>query len=362
MSRILVIAEAGVNHNGDELLAKELIDIAESSGADYVKFQMFEAEKLVTTNAKKAEYQIKNDSSDSNESQFEMLKKLELDRDSFMRLSEYCKRKKVSFLSTAFDVDSADFLVNNLKQNILKIPSGELTNAPFLLDHTQFNKNIILSTGMASIKEIKQALGVIAFGYLSNGKKDPSISSFQVAFSSTEGQKILKDKVTLLHCTTEYPTPFEEANLKCIQTLKTQFGLKTGFSDHTAGISASIASVAFGASIIEKHFTIDKNLDGPDHKASLDPGELSIMIKEIRNVEIAIGDGIKKPTKSELKNMIPARQSIVALKKIKSGSIYTTDNIGTRRPGSGITPLHYWEVLGKKAHKDFEEFDEISLL
>ena len=359
MPKTIVIAEAGVNHNGDEAMARELIEVAAISGADVVKFQTFKVDSLATSRAPKAGYQKKNDGEEG--SQVEMLRKLELDYDCFSRLSEHCGKKNIQFLSTAFDLSSAGFLVSNLNQNLLKIPSGEIVNGPYLLGHARFKKKIILSTGMATLAEIENALGVIAFGLLGDESIDPGRKAFQSAYSSLEGQRLLKRNVSLLHCTTEYPTPYKDANLRCIQTLASSFGLPTGFSDHTDGISMPIAAVALGATIIEKHFTLDRGLPGPDHKASLEPKDLASMVSGIRDVEAALGHGIKIPTSTELRNKVPARQSIVAIMDIAAGEYFTEQNIGTRRPGSGIQPFLYWDVIGKKALCDFNMFEEITL-
>ena len=357
MSRVIVIAEAGVNHNGDESLARELIDVAAEAGADFVKFQTFKADTLVTERARKAAYQSKNDSSTS--SQAEMLKKLELDQDCFFRLFEYCKKKKIRFMSTAFDISSADFLVRKLEQNILKIPSGEIANGPFLLELARYKKKIILSTGMATLAEIEEALSIIAFGFLDNPGKKPGRDEFLSAYISKDGQAALRANVSLLHCTTEYPAPYEDANLRCIQPLASSFGLRTGFSDHTDGILAPIAAVVLGASIIEKHFTTDRSLKGPDHKASLDPQNFAAMVSGIRNIEVALGSGTKIPTLLESKNKVAIRQSLVAVENIKVGEYFSTKNVGTRRPGSGLSPSLYWDIMGKRAVCDIDKFDEI---
>ncbi len=357
MSRVIIIAEAGVNHNGDEYLARELIDVAAVAGADFVKFQTFNTHTLVTDRAEKAEYQSKNDQSTT--SQAEMLAKLELDQDCFFRLFEYCKKKNITFMSTAFDISSADFLVRKLKQNILKIPSGEIVNGPYLLEHARYNKKILLSTGMATLTDIEHALSILAFGFLNDPDKKPGRDEFISAYLSKAGQEALRENVSLLHCTTEYPAPYEGANLKCIQTLASTFGLDTGFSDHTDGIAAPIAAVALGASIIEKHFTLDKNLIGPDHRASLDSRELEEMVSGIRNISAALGNGIKAPTPSEQKNKIAVRQSLVAVENIKIGEYLTDKNIGTRRPGSGLAPSLYWDLLGMKATRNYKKYHEI---
>ncbi|ECR2944837.1 TPA: N-acetylneuraminate synthase [Campylobacter jejuni] len=331
MKKILVIAEAGVNHNGDIDVAKRLIEVASEAGADYIKFQTFKTELCISKNAKKADYQLKT--TDENESQFDMVKKLELDIEKHKILLEYCKKNHIQFLSTAFDLDSIDLLVE-LGIDIFKIPSGEITNLPYLKKIASFNKNIILSTGMATLGEIEKTLNVL----VENGTQ--------------------REKITLLHCNTEYPTPIEDVNLKAMQTLKEAFKLSVGYSDHTLGITIPIAAVAMGASIIEKHFTLDKGMQGPDHLASLEPNELKSMIKSIRELEQAFGDGIKKPSKSESKNINIGRKSIVAICSIKKGEIFTEKNLGVKRPGIGISPMLWDEVIGKVAKKDFE-IDEL---
>ena len=275
----LIIAEAGVNHNGSEDIAFNLIDVAHDAGADIVKFQTFKSSDLVTQNAKKAQYQSINTKNDA--SQLKMLKDLELPYSSFKKLANYCDDLRIEFLSTAFDKTSLDFLVNDIGMRRLKIPSGELNNAPFILDHARTGMSIILSTGMSNLNEIKMALGVIAFGYIGD-ERTPSIQSFEEAFNSIEGKNILKEKVHLLHCTSEYPAPLEEVNLNAIQLLKKELGLKIGYSDHTLGIDVALGAVALGAEVIEKHFSLSRDSEGPDHRASLEPDELSLMISKIR--------------------------------------------------------------------------------
>lgn len=354
MSATYVIAEAGVNHNGDMLMAKRLVDIAVNSKADAVKFQTFKTELLVSKKAPKAEYQIQ--STGGNESQFEMVKKLELSFDQFRELKTYCDNSGIDFLSTPFDIESANFLIDELRLTTIKIPSGEITNAPLLYHIACKQSDIILSTGMATLSEIEEALGVIAFGLLQ--KNEPlSISAFRSAYLSAEGQRKLQSKVKLLHCTTEYPAPVEDVNLLAIETLNRAFGLVTGYSDHTDGIAVTIAAVALGASIIEKHFTHDKQAEGPDHKASLSPEELQLLVQSVRQIEIARGTGIKIPGKSEMKNISIARKSIVAHSKIMQGEQLTTDNIAVKRPGGGISPFEYWRMLETVAARDFDEGD-----
>ncbi len=346
---VKIIAEAGVNHNGNKDLAFELVKKASEAGADIVKFQTFKADKIVTRSANQADYQVEN--TGKKESQFEMLKRLELDYETHHELMDFCKSVNIEFLSTAFDNDSLDFLVNDLKLNLLKIPSGEITNAPFLLAHARTGLDLIISTGMSTLQEVENALGVLAFGYLNNNES-PSIEAFKNAFSSCEGQKLLKEKVTVLHCTTQYPTPMKEVNLLAMKKMENTFNLMTGYSDHTLGIHIPVAAVSMGACLIEKHFTIDKEMEGPDHKASLDPEELKEMVSLIRDTEIALGDGKKAPRGKEIENKDVIRKSIVANKDIKSGETYTVDNLTIKRPGLGISPFKYWSLLGTKATKD----------
>ena len=358
MNDTFIIAEAGVNHNGSLDMALELIDAAAEAGANAVKFQTFKAEKLVSRYASKAEYQTRN--TGTAESQMEMIKKLELDEEQHMILLEHCRNRCIEFMSTPFDSDSVDFLANVINVSRLKIPSGEITNGLILLKFAQTGKSLILSTGMSTLDEVETALGVLAFGFINSGEK-PSMGAFTEAYSSNKGQTFLREKVSLLHCTTEYPAPFDEVNLKAMDTLKEKFALSVGYSDHTMGIAVPIAAVARGAVIIEKHFTLDRNLPGPDHKASLEPNELKQMVSSIRQVELALGNGIKKPTASELKNMAVARKSLVAIKEIKKGELFTEDNIGAKRPGNGIPPVYYWDMLGKAAPRDFSIDEMVEL-
>lgn len=346
-----VIAEAGVNHNGDIKLALQLIDAAKEAGADAVKFQTFCTEKLVSALAPKANYQKKN--TDANESQFDMLKKLELSFEDHLILKAYCEKNEIAFLSTPFDPISADFLLNILKLPILKIASGEIATAPLLLQIAKARPSIILSTGMSTLGDIEQALAVIAFGYLHCDEK-PSTSAFMRAYYSAEGQQMLKEKVSLLHCTSDYPADINSINLRAMDTIKSSFNLPVGYSDHTVGISIPIAAVARGATIIEKHFTLDRALPGPDHKASLEPDELKSMVMAIRAVECALGSTLKFPTQKELETKLVARKSIVAGKSIKKGEILTEKNICLQRPGSGISPVHYWDYIDRVACQDYQ--------
>lgn len=328
---VFIIAEAGVNHNGSVELAKKLIDAASESGADAVKFQTFKTQNLVSKDAKKAAYQ--KETTDAKESQFEMIKKLELDADTHRELIDYCKTKEIMFLSTPFDLESVD-LLSDLGLEIFKIPSGEIINLPYLRKIGALNKQIILSTGMSDMSEIKDALDVLV---------DAGTN---------------KDKITVVHANTMYPTPMEDVNLRAMLSIGDAFDVAFGYSDHTLGIEVDIAAVAMGASVIEKHFTLDKNMEGPDHKASLEPDELNAMVKAIRNIELALGDDIKKPSKSEIPNMEVARKSIVASKKIAKGELLTQDNLSVKRPGNGISPMKWDEIVGTVASKDYKE-DEL---
>jgi len=329
---VFIIAEAGVNHNGSVTIAKKLIDVAVEAGVDAVKFQTFKAEKLVSKDAQKAKYQKENMKTSDN-SQFNMLKKLELDIDTHKQLIEYCNDRDIMFLSTPFDHDSIEML-NDLGLKIFKIPSGEITNLPYLRDIGKLKKKVILSSGMAKIGEIEDALDVLV------------------------DAGTLKENITILHANTMYPTPMEDVNLKAMQTIGNTFDTAYGYSDHTLGIEVDIAAVAMGASVIEKHFTLDKTMEGPDHKASLEPNELKKMVKVIRNIELALGNGIKKPTKSEIPNMKVARKSIVASRDIKKGEKFTRDNLAVKRPGNGINPMRWDEIMGSIAQKDYAE-DEL---
>jgi len=334
MKKTFIIAEAGVNHNGKVKLAFDLIEAAKDAGADAVKFQTFKADSLVSRKAVKADYQKKTTNSD--ESQYEMIKRLELSLDDHQKLIEYCKSKDIEFLSSPFDLNSID-LLKELGLVTFKIPSGEITNLPYLRKIAGYNKNVILSTGMSDLGEIEDALDILILG-------------------GTE-----KEKITVLQCNTEYPTPYEDVNLKVLFTIKNAFNVKVGYSDHTKGIEVPIAAVALGAEVIEKHFTLNRNMEGPDHKASLEPDELKNMIDAIRNIEKAMGDGIKKPSKSEIKNKTIARKSLIAVREIKKGELFSEENIGIKRPGNGISPMRWDEVIGKIAFQDFAVDDLIEI-
>lgn len=355
VNRTFIIAEAGVNHNGSLELAKELIDIAAEAGADAVKFQSFVSENVISKYAEKAQYQL--ETTDPNETQLEMVKKYEFNLEQHYLLLDYCKKKKIEFLSTPFDLTSADWLVRELDIPRIKISSGDLTNAPLLLKVSQSGKQVLLSTGMSTLGEIEMALSVLAFGYTKK-YESPSLEAFYNAYISQEGQEALAKNVVLLHCTTEYPTPYTDVNLRALETLNKAFHLPVGFSDHTLGIAVSIAAVAMGAAVIEKHFTISRELNGPDHRASLEPDELKEMVRCIRQVEQSLGSPIKIPTSVELKNKSVARKSLVALKTIKAGEEFTKENITVKRPGDGISPMFYWDFIGNRAEKDYLE-DEV---
>ena len=355
---IYIIAEAGVNHNGSLELAKKLVDVAVTAGADAVKFQTFKAEKVVRRFTPKATYQINNMGSD--ESQLEMLKKLELDETSHRQLAHYCHQQNIDFLSTPFDIESADFLVNELKLKFLKIASGEITNAPLLLRMAQLGRPIILSTGMSTLEEVEVALGVLAFGYVLSENK-PSLENFRKAYRSAAGKSALKSKVVLLHCTSEYPAPFEEVNLRAIHTMRDAFNLPVGLSDHTLGIAIPIAAAALGINVIEKHFTLDQSLNGPDHKASLEPSELRAMIRSVRQVERSLGSPQKSPTPSEMKNRLVARRSIVAARDIRRGKRFEEGDLTVKRPGTGVHPTEYWNLIGREATRDYLEDESITL-
>lgn len=351
-----IIAEAGVNHNGSIEMAKKLVDVAADAGVDAVKFQTFKAEKSISKYSPKADYQKKT--TDETESQLDMVKKLELDEAAHHILIEHCQSRNIEFLSTPFDFESIDLLAHKLNLQHLKIPSGEITNGPYLLYVAQTGKPVILSTGMSTLGEVETALGVLAFGYLAVQDK-PSLRKFQDAFCSEAGQKVLEEKVTLMHCTTEYPAPFEDVNLRVMETMRNAFGLPVGLSDHTPGIAVPIAAVSLGAVAIEKHFTLDRNLPGPDHKASLEPDELKSMITAIRNVEAALGNGRKVPKFSELKNRDIARKSLVADRTIQKGILFTEDNIAIKRPGTGMSPMSYWLILDRKSQKNYDQDEMI---
>ncbi len=332
VKRVCIIAEAGVNHNGDMDMAKKLVDVACESGADLVKFQTFQAGSLVSRYAQKAEYQLR--STDEKETQREMLKKLELTYDMHVELFRYCKEMGIGFLSTPFDIPSID-LLESIGVDLYKIPSGEITNLPYLRKIGSLKKSVILSSGMSTMGEVKAAVEILK----ENGAPD----------------------ISVLHCNTQYPTPMQDVNLNVMNTIREELGVSVGYSDHTEGIEVPIAAVAMGAEIIEKHFTLDKTLEGPDHKASLEPDELKAMVKAIRNIEMAMGDTVKKPTRSESDNVAVVRKSIVAKRKIEAGEIFSDENITIKRPGTGISPMLWDSVIGMAAKRKYEEDELIEL-
>lgn len=332
MNKIFIIAEAGVNHNGDMETAQKLVDAAVAAGADAVKFQTFKAETLVCKDAKKAEYQM--ETTDRGESQFAMLKRLELTSDMHEKLMDYCEQKQIMFLSTPFDVESLHYLVN-CGLAMIKIPSGEITNYPLLREAARSGKKIILSSGMSTLDEVRSAMEVLR----ENGCLD----------------------LTVLHCNTEYPTPYKDVNLKAMCTMREALNIPVGYSDHTSGIEVAVAAAALGAEVIEKHFTLDRNMEGPDHKASLEPDELAEMVRAIRNIELALGDGKKEPSDSEKKNIAIARKSIVARCDIRAGDIFTEENLTAKRPGGGISPMEWNQVLNREAKRDFAADEMIEL-
>lgn len=336
MSKVIIIAEAGVNHNGDLNKAFQLIDAAVQADVDYVKFQTFKADKLVSKLARKADYQIQN-TADSNDSQFDMLKKLELSHHDHEKLIAYCKHQNINFFSTAFDLESLQYL-QEIGLDVVKIPSGEITNLPYLRKAAKLFSRVILSTGMCTMEDIEKAVSV----FLKEG--------------------IHLQNITILHCNTEYPTPMLDVNLKAMNTIQEKFSTKVGYSDHTLGIEVPIAAVALGATVIEKHFTLDKTMPGPDHAASLEPTELTAMVKAIRNIEQAMaGSGIKEPSTSEIKNITIARKSIVAAHPISKGELFSEENITVKRPGSGVSPMLWDQVIGQVAPRDFKADDLIEL-
>ena len=337
MGKVIIIAEAGVNHNGDINLAKKLIDVAVEAGVDYVKFQTFKSESLVSKSAKKADYQIEN-TQDSTENQLQMLKKLELSHEQHVELMAYCRQKNISFFSTAFDLESLIYL-KELGLSMVKIPSGEITNLPYLRKAAELFSKVIISTGMSTLEDIEKALNV----FLSAGIK--------------------REAIYILHCNTEYPTPMKDVNLLAMLTIKNKFNVEIGYSDHTLGIEVPTAAVALGAKMIEKHFTLERGWPGRDQLASLEPLELRAMVASIRNIELAIsGNGIKEPSSSELKNMEIARKSIVAKTAINKGDIFSESNITTKRPGNGISPMQWDDVIGQVAQADFNEDDLIKFV
>jgi N-acetylneuraminate synthase len=352
----LVIAEAGVNHNGDLERALAMVAAAADAGADVVKFQTFIPEQVISRHAPKADYQ--KDSTGTAGSQLDMVRPLQLDLDAHRTLMAACRDRGIAFLSTPFDLPSIDLLAGSLGLQRLKLPSGEITNAPYLLAAARTGCDVILSTGMATLGEVEEALGILAFGFL-HPTGQPTLAACRDAFASASGQAILRQKVILLHCTTEYPAPVDEVNLRAMVTMQQAFGLPVGLSDHTMGIAVPMGAVALGAVVIEKHFTLDRSLPGPDHQASLLPTELAALVRGVRDVAAALGQPVKAPTEAERKNIPIARKSLVAASAIRAGEPFTPANLAVKRPGSGISPLRYWEYLGRPAARDYADDDLI---
>ena len=351
---VFVIAEAGVNHNGSLQLAGELVRAAAESGADAVKFQTFRASNMVTKEAEKANYQKLLTEEGS---QLEMLKRLELPYDAHKQLMSLCDKLEIKFLSTAFDSESLTFLSRVLNLAILKIPSGEITNGPLLLQYARTGSDLIVSTGMADLSEIREALGVLAFGMI--GGVMPNRDNFIEAYESGEGKGKLRERVTLLQCTTDYPTRPKDVNLRAMETMQKEFDLPVGLSDHSEGITAALSAVALGGAVIEKHLTLDKSLVGPDHQASIEPAEFTMMVKGIRQVSEMLGDGIKRPRKREAANRSIVRKSLVAATEIKNGETLSIDNLTIKRPGTGRSPMEYWELVGSTSTASYAEDDVI---
>jgi N-acetylneuraminate synthase len=356
LASVYVIAEAGVNHNGSPDLALELVDVAVEAGADAVKFQSFKADRLVTKTARKADYQLQTTS--TAETQYEMIRRLELSRDMHFALKKRCAARGIEFLSTPFDPDSLDFLVNSVGLEIIKLPSGEVVNGPLLLHAVRRARRVLLSTGMSNLGEIDAAVRVMAWGIAHPERMPTSRREVADFVIDADTAAALRQRVTLLHCTTEYPSRFEDVNLRAMDTMAQAFGLPVGFSDHTPGIVAPIAAAARGAVVIEKHFTLDRTLPGPDHAASLEADELSAMVAAIRAIELALGDGQKQVRPSELSNRDIVRKSLVARHPIAAGAAISADSIDCKRPGTGRSPMDYWDVLGAPAARDYEE-DEL---
>ncbi|MEA5088410.1 N-acetylneuraminate synthase [Solidesulfovibrio sp.] len=354
--RVTIIAEAGVNHNGSLEMALRLVDAAADAGADAVKFQTFVAAAVVCSNAAKAEYQQLT--TGAQESQLEMIRKLELGPEDFDALRCHCRERGIEFLSTPFDLQSLDLLLR-LGVSRLKLPSGEITNGPFLLAAARAGLPLLLSTGMSGLGEVETALGVLAFGLL-EPRAEPGPEDFALALASPAGQERLRDNVTLLHCTTEYPAPLADVNLRAMATLEAAFGLPVGYSDHTKGITVPVAAAALGARVLEKHLTLDNALPGPDHKASLDPAAFKDMVAAVREVELCLGDGRKRLTPCERGNRAVARRSLVAARPIRAGEPFSPENLTAKRPGTGRSPLDYWSLLGRPADRNYDPDEGIA--
>lgn len=358
--RTYIIAEAGVNHNGSELTARKMIDCAAECGADAIKFQTFTADKLVAKSAPMAEYQKAGATGKS--SQWEMLASLELSHQAHLDLAAYAESRGIDFLSTPFDPDSLSFLVDDVRVKYIKIASGEVTNAPLLLQAARTGLPIILSTGMCTIGEIEDALGVLAYGYLFEGQPPSSSHWYKQVFARPEAQPILRDKVIVLHCTSQYPTPYENVNLRAMQTIASTFGVQVGLSDHTLGTAISVAAVALGASVIEKHFTLDTAMPGPDHRMSLQPQELKALVDGIRQVELALGSSRKAPTEDELPVRAMVRKGLIATADIAEGESFNEHNIAIKRPEGPVSPFQYWQMIGQRASRHYRKDEAIAPL
>ncbi len=359
MTRVLVIAEAGVNHCGDPDMALRLVDAAADAGADVVKFQTFSADKLAGAGAPKAAYQDRNDPTHA--SQLDMLRALELPHEAFVRIIEHCRTREIGFLSTPFDLGSVDFLVGTLGVPTIKIGSGDLTNAPLLHHAARSGKELIVSTGMSEMDEVEEAMGVIALalGYGPDGAA-PAADTAAAAWADPAARAAVAARTTVLHCTSQYPAAPDAVNLQAMVTMRDVLGVPVGYSDHTLGIAVSVAAVAMGARAIEKHLTLDRNLDGPDHLASLEPEEMGRMIAMIRETEAALGDGIKRPHPSELDTRKVARQSLVAARPISAGALFSRDDLTTMRVGGGMAPIQLWQMVGRPASKAYEPGETIA--
>jgi N-acetylneuraminate synthase len=357
--RVIVIAEAGVNHCGSVELGLKLVDAAVDAGADVVKFQSFQPSAVISARAPKADYQVRT--TGDGETQLQMVEKLKLSDDDHRTLLAHCEARGIQFMSSPFDVPSLEFLADTLRLDAIKIPSGEITNPLLLTAAARRNKRIFMSTGMSTLADVEHALATLAFGYTTRSDEIPSPGQAYAALHAHEGLRALRDRVTLLHCTTEYPTPYGDVNLRALGTLRSSFLLPVGLSDHTNGTHVSVAAVALGATVIEKHLTLDRTMEGPDHAASLEPNEFADLVKAVRDVEQALGDGIKCPQANELPNMLVARKSIVAACAIRRGERYSAENVTVKRPATGLSPMRWREVLGRAAPRDFEKDQPIEL-
>ena len=358
MSKTFIIAEAGVNHNGCIKRALKMIDVASDLGVDAIKFQSFLADEMVTKNVEKANYQTEG--TGLKENQYQMIKSLELSLSMHEKLIKRCELKKIKFLSTPFDEKSLEILIKNFGLKTIKISSGDITNAPFLIKVGRLAEEIILSTGMSQIKDVRNALGAIAFGILNKNKEPENMKQIVKTFNQLKSQNFLKERIKLLHCTSEYPAPYKDINLRAITTLKKKFNLQVGYSDHTLGIHIAIAAVAMGATVIEKHFTLDRKLKGPDHNSSIEPKELEFLVKNIRETEISLGSSKKFITSSEIKNVNIVRKFVVASKTINIGEIFSEENLKVKRSGKGLSPFLYWKIIGKKSKNNYKKDDIIS--